>query len=315
MAIKTDLTDDDFSGILSAYDLGSYIRSEGILGGTVQTNYIVHTSIGKFVFRLYENRSRESVFFERDVLLHLGHHDYPCPTPIPHSDGSYVGTHLEKPYAIFKFLEGTHTKQPNWAQWQQVIQKATELHILTENFSSPNEEHRWNYNPGLCAKLAGSEALKIGTQDAQRKLHWLEHTLESLDLPPSLPMGVCHCDFDFSNLLFKGDELAALLDFDDANRTYLLFDLIHLIENWAWEHTQKTHDLEKTRSVIQEYERHRPLSPVEKLHLFDVYKLSILIDCIWFFDRGSSDDFYEKRKIDIMDQDGRQVFCDKLFGK
>jgi homoserine kinase type II len=47
--------------------------------------------------------------------------------------------------------------------------------------------------------------------------------------------------------------------------------------------------------------KHKPLTPVEKRHLFDVYKLSIFIYCVWFFERGEVDDFYERRKIDYLD--------------
>ena len=65
---------------------------------------------------------------------------------------------------------------------------------------------------------------------ARAKLPWMERELERLDLPPSLPKGVCHCDFHWSNILFQGDEFVALLDFDDANWTYRTFDLVILIE-------------------------------------------------------------------------------------
>jgi homoserine kinase type II len=313
MAVKTILTDEDFTDLLAEYRLGSYVRSEGISKGSVQTNYILHTTQSKFVCRHYENRTRESVLFECDLLEFLREHDYPCPTPIRNSEQVYVGSHLNKPYVIFDFLEGSHIKEPTFDHWQQLVQRAAELHTLSEGFSSPHVEHRWNYDTRFCAKLANEKAKQILTQDASDKLTWLIHQLDALDLPPSLPKGVCHCDFHFSNALFQDDEFVALLDFDDANFTYFLFDLVGLIEYWAWPHTSTILDLEKARSVVQEYEKHRPLSSVERQHLFDVYKLSILIDCVWYFGRGSSEQFYEKSKIDGLDGLSRQKFFDKLF--
>ena len=59
--------------------------------------------------------------------------------------------------------------------------------------------------------------------------------------------------------------------------------------------------------------KHRPLNNNEKRHLFDVYKLSILIDCVWYFKRGNVSDFYEKRKIDYLNNLGREEFYDKVF--
>lgn len=97
--------------------------------------------------------------------------------------------------------------------------------------------------------------------------------------------------------------------------TYLLFDLVVLIEHFAWKHnTDKVLNMVEAEKVVKEYEKHRPLSDVEKEHLFDVYKLSILIDCVWYFERGQVEDFYEKRKIDHLNEIGRKRFCKQLFG-
>ena len=101
-------------------------------------------------------------------------------------------------------------------------------------------------------------------------------------------------------MLFRDDLFVALLDFDDANYTYLQFDLVGLIEYWAWPSIDNILDVKKARTVVKEYMQHRSLSLVEQQHLFDVYKLSILFDSVWFFNRGNADDFYEKRKVDAL---------------
>jgi Ser/Thr protein kinase RdoA (MazF antagonist) len=115
-------------------------------------------------------------------------------------------------------------------------------------------------------------------------------------------------------VLFQDGTFAALIDFDDANYTYLLFDLIGLIESAAWRHDQDpVLDFTRAREVIDEYSKYRPLNPLEKRHLFDVYKLSILFDAIWYFRRGSGADFYEKRKIDFLNGIGREAFTQIIF--
>ena len=139
------------------------------------------------------------------------------------------------------------------------------------------------------------------------------HELANLDLPPALPKGICHCDFNFSNILFQDDTFVALLDFDDANYTFNQFDLVGLIEYWAWPHTAGIVDMAKARDIVQAYMKHRPLSHLEQRHLFDVYKLSILFDCVWYFARGNADDFFEKRKIDTLSDLGRNAFYSELF--
>ena len=68
MTVKTIFSPADFKIILAQYTLGTYIQAEPVPQGAVQTNYFLHTSRGKFVFRYYENRSFESVLFESHLL-------------------------------------------------------------------------------------------------------------------------------------------------------------------------------------------------------------------------------------------------------
>ncbi len=313
MVVKTLFTRDDFIDILAQYDLGAYVRSDPIPQGTVQTNYVLQTTQGKYVFRYYENRSRGSVLFESDLLAYLTAHRYPCPTQVKNTQGRYVGDYRHKPYIIFEFLEGQPIEDPSAYHWQQLIQKAAELQTVTQGYCSPYTEHRWNYDPALCRTLARAEATKLNTSSAWEKFAWLVHELTMLDLPLSLPRGICHCDFHFSNVLFQGDELVALLDFDDANYTFRQFDLVGLIEYWAWPWSAEILDVAKARSVVQAYRKHRPMPLIEQRHLYDVYKLSILFDCVWYFGRGDADDFREKMKVDGLTTMGRQRFFDELF--
>jgi len=313
MTVKTPFSKYDFVNILSQYELGTYIRSEPIAQGTVQTNFFLHTTQGKFVFRYYENRSIESVLFESHLLTYLKKYDYPCPTPFKNTQGTHVGLYHNKPYVFFEFIEGQHIDHPNDHHKQQLIQKAAELQNLTRKYRPKYKDYRWNYNAELCRTLARKEATKINTKNAQEKFTWLENQLSTLQLPWSLPKGICHCDFHFSNVLFQKNQFVALLDFDDANYTFLLFDLVGLIETWAWTHQSDTLDLTQAHFIVQEYMKHRPLNAVEQRHLYDVYKLSILIDTVWFFRRGHAKDFYEKRKIDSLSNLGRKKFFDAIF--
>ncbi|TJY37658.1 homoserine kinase [Cohnella pontilimi] len=314
MAIKTVFSEYELTELVSNYDLGKFLGSFPLAGGTVQTNIGIRTTMGQFVLRYYENRSVESVLFETNLLIYLKGRNYPCPSPYKNRKGSFVGIYNLKPYVIFEYMEGKHISQPTLEQKKKLIQKVAELHKLTENYSTVHKENRWNYNVELCHKLAGQAAERINTLDAFQKFSWVENELRRLQLPASLPMGVCHADFHFSNVLFKHNEISALLDFDDANYTFLIFDLIGLIESWAWRHDlDYVLNFEEAKKVVWTYNSFRPLMKMEKQHLFDVYKLSILFDCVWFFERGDVSDFYEKRKIDFLNGLGREVFSRKLF--
>ena len=313
MVAKTFFSPAEFEEILAPYGLGAYIRAEGIDRGTVQTNIFLETTKGKFVFRYYENRSKESVLFESHLLAYLTAQGYPCPAQMKNIAGQAIGTYQGKSYAIFEFMEGQHVERPSTHQTDQLIQKAALLQTLTVDYQSTYTPFRWNYSIELCQSLAEKKAKQLNNKAAFAKLAWLKDTAATLELPSALPKGICHCDFHFSNVLFDGDTFVALLDFDDANYTYLQFDLVCLIEGWAWPHTAVQPNLTKARDIVQRYMSYRPLPLLEQQHLYDVYKLSILIDCIWFFARDDADNFYEKQKIDALTQLGRQQFFTELF--
>lgn len=324
MAVKTQFSPREFQAILEGYNLGSFRSAEPVSRGSVQTNYVLHTTTGRFIFRYYENRTRESVLFESSLLQYLTQHGYPCPRPYADRSGEAVGEYQGKPFLISEFIEGEHEENPGKDARRQLIQKTAELQKLTRDYRPPYHEYRWNYNPELCRELARDAAAHLNTAGAQAKLAWFERTLDSLELPAELPKGICHCDFHFANILFRDGAFVALLDFDDANYTYLLYDLVALVnpfrDDFDWDTWQRfdpqddVFDFRDARWVVQEYQRHRPLEPLEREHFFDVFRLSILFDGIWYFARGPASDFFEKRKIDYVDRLGRERFHAEVLG-
>lgn len=323
MAVKTKFTKKDFIKILSNYNLGEYKESKPFTTGAVQTNYLLQTTKSKFVFRYYESRSRNSVLFEASLIKYLKTKKYPCPALFKNKLGNFVGIYEKKPYVIFEFIEGSHVKNPDKNQKRELIKRVAELQNITKGYKPQNTKYRWNYNIELCRKLAKEKVQELHTINATKKLKWLESELSKLKLPKSLPKGICHCDFHFSNVLFKNNRFNALIDFDDANYTFLVFDLVSLInpfvKSFEWDtwfkfrKDENIFDFRETRKIVSEYMKYRPLSNSEKKHLFDVFKLSILFDCIWYFPRGSANDFYEKRKIEYLNSIGRKGFYEELF--
>lgn len=133
--------------------------------------------------------------FESDLLIYLKHYQYPCPALYQNKQGVYVGSYHGKPYVIFEYIEGQHIERPTEHHKQQLIQKVAELQNLTREYEPKYLKYRWNYDAELCRMLGTTEAKKINTDDACQKLSWLTDQLSRLDLPASLPNGICHCDF------------------------------------------------------------------------------------------------------------------------
>src|SRR6266568_4344904 len=127
MAVKTEFTKDDFIKILSEYEIGKYRDFQPTIEGTVQTNFFLQTTAGKFVFRYYENRSLGSVLFEANLIKYLNDKNYPCPLVFKNKQGEYVGMYSQKPFIIFEFVDGEHVENPNDDQKRQLIKRVAQL--------------------------------------------------------------------------------------------------------------------------------------------------------------------------------------------
>lgn len=314
MAVKTSLSHHDFSEILANYRVGDLLSGEPLKEGTVQTIYRLNTATSSFIFKYYENRPLESVRFEANVVAYVTEQDFPTAKVIKSTAGEAVGIYNDKPYILFEFIEGQPVNEFSLEQQRGITHLAASLQNITVNYRPPWHEFRWNYRPELCLQLAHERAQQLDTSTAHAKVEWFAETLSKLRFPEELPRGVCHCDYHPSNMLFKNGQMQALIDFDDANYTYLLFDLVNLIDGWAWPHDGQFNSV-KAQEIVANYQQVRPLSNLEKDHLFDVHKLGILFDGIWFFARGEIADFYERRKIEYLDAFGRENYRHILFGK
>ncbi len=311
MTAQTAFSEHDLAEILAQYDVGTYQNARLFSEGKVQTNLFIQTTTGEFVLKYY-GRSVESVRFEINLLNYIRKRDFPCPAPVKNRQGRYPGLFQQKPYVLFEYIAGQHIQDLNPQQRTQVIQTAAQLQVTTRHYRPHLMASRWNYDRDLCRELAQAKAERAGNKNASAKVSWFDQALSALRLPQALPKGICHADYAPANLLFNGNTLIALLDFDDANYTYLVYDLAHLVDSWGWPYAGDF-DPVTAREIVEDYARVRPLSRAEKYHLFDVHKLQILFDGIWFFDRGQADDFYERQKIAYLDNLGREDYYHALF--
>lgn len=302
--------------VSDAYALGGVCRAAPLTAGSVQQNILLETPKGRFVLRLYGNRSRQSVELELQSLHELVECGFPCARPVERADQAHGGELLGpdrsgNPTALFEFVEGEHSATLTPAQQLSVIRAMAWLHSHTagrERFHSPA---RANYTVDFCRDRIEAARAASRLQDRDRKAHWLLSRLERCELPDELPKGFCHCDYDSTNLLFDGAELKALLDFDDANYTWLILDIANALDYWYWPHDGRP-ELSRAVTILREYNRLRPLTFAERQHLFDAHRYQIILDAVWFFDRGRADEFSERRKLEYLDEIGVSEYRNRL---
>lgn len=303
---------EELSEILHTYGLGELISYEYIKRGTVQDNIMLISNSQRCVLKYYKSRSIPYVEFETKLIEYLNVNTYCCPKILQNKEGKLLGYKNEKAFTLYQYVEGEHLETFSRSQFHQLIQKIAELHLLTSDLQIEGYEHRWNYDIDFCKSYIDENLSDYKEEGLARKIEWLYDVVDKVELPTNLVKGIVHGDLDKSNIFFKEDKIESIIDFDDANYSYLLFDIICLIDSHCDSFLDESY-FETARIVIGNYDKIRKLSQLEKLHLFDVLKLSIVIDCFWFFERGLYPKFREKAKIDQLNQMGRQNFYDHIF--
>jgi len=310
MAVKTSFSADELRSILLGYDIGNYVSSQGFDRGNDQTNIRINTSNGAYAFRYYEKRPADYVRFEIGLLHFLGSKSYPCPAPIERKDGSYFGLHNGKIYALFSFLDGKHDDHPT--NYRLVAPALARLHNLTHGQKLEFSDARTHYGVDYARSSAEANAKDMTDQtEAQKRLTWFKAELETIDIPDNLPKGVCHCDTNPSNFLYKDGQISAVLDFDQSTYTWLIYDLAQMIYWWTWPNEGQL-QVEEAKDLVSWYETVRKLSKDEKQHLFDVLKLVHLQGIGW----GLGEDSFpnDKRKVVELNELGLDTFYKAVFG-
>ncbi|MGI5894050.1 MAG: phosphotransferase [Candidatus Merdivicinus sp.] len=324
MAVKTHLSLNEIRSMLERYPVGKVFSASEIQAGTVQSNFRIEAEMGTYVLRLYESRTMEQVSFEAALIRKLTACGFPTPKLVE-AENRRIHSILGKPYCLYAFAKGTHVSVLNRQQEESLIQTMAELARITRSLHLPGKETRISYQPDCMEKLACQKAECLGTENAVQKFAWYQQQLRKLILPDGMAMGICHCDYDLSNILFHDGKVSALLDFDDANYTWALFDFASStnffrkdFSHESWNQFQRDDpilDFTEARRRMAIYIRHCEVSKTDRLHLFDLAKLGILVDCIWYFERGEWQDFYERRKIEALDAYGRDHFYQSVFGE
>ncbi len=135
MAVYTDVTADQLSGFLSGYDVGGLLSCKGIAEGVENSNFMLHTTGGRFILTLYEKRVEAGDLpFFIGLMDHLASRGLNCPRPVRDRHGVALGALAGRPAAMVTFLDGVWIKEPGAAHCSALGRALAELHGAGADF-------------------------------------------------------------------------------------------------------------------------------------------------------------------------------------
>jgi homoserine kinase type II len=261
MAVYTDVSDEELQRFLAEYDIGTLLAYKGIAEGVENSNFLLHTTDGFFILTLYEKRvAADDLPFFLNLIEHLASRGLTCPQPIRCRAGQALGHLVNRPAAIFTFLDGMWIRRPNVKHCGAVGDALAQLHLAGADFGMTRRNALSLEGWRALHNAAGGRAdtLQKGLSEAvARELAFLGR-----EWPPDLPQGIIHADLFPDNVFFLGDRLSGVIDFYFACTDALAYDVAICLNAWCFE-SDHSYNITKGRALLKAYMRTRELTARE----------------------------------------------------
>lgn len=256
MALLTPLEIDDARRIGRSFAL-EVSSVAPVSGGSVNSNFRLETASGRAVFlRVYEEQAAEGALGELRTLGALARAGVPTPEPLLSRSGSLLEQHRGKPVALFPWVLGTILCQARVtpAHARAVGEALARVHLANVE-ARPGRFDRAALEARL-ERVAAVPAYAEVARDLAERLARLSARRDQ-----SLPSGLVHGDLFRDNVLWQGEQIAALIDFESASQGVFVYDLMVCVLSWSY---GSSFDLGLVRGLIQGYHAVRRLSAEER---------------------------------------------------
>jgi homoserine kinase type II len=278
---------------------------------------LVEADEERFILRRYGITPPEEVRWELALLARLHAHGFPTIGPLAraridyvvHETDVYLAEFLGGPAILYPYIEGHNACRGRVEATPAIEQTAAvvaRLHELTAGLSLPHPRVQSGTDSRRLLRELVEDAARRGDsahgaamrdmllRAAQTERDLGERITPHAVRPDDLPRGIVHHDAHCANVLFRDERLVALIDFDDACEGFLLADLAAMVANWAASNNLDALDPDRAMLVVREYERHRPLSTVERELLPDFVAAFMLADAAAYvrerLEQGANDE-------------------------
>lgn len=262
------LTEPELAELADAFDLGAVRSHVAIAAGTINTNFDVTAEHGRFFVRVNEGKAEADVAWEARLIEALARGGVETPSPRVARDG--------RPYAP---LRGPIVKWVSAFPWRDG------RHLAPDEVTPARAET-------FGAALAGLHRVGLELPAAWRRGSIYDHDhlvarfsrfemrgepalahacsvlRDELQLAASMrPMrrlathGIIHGDLFRDNVLWDGDRITAILDFEQASGGSLAYDLAVCINDWCWTGEPR---IDLAVALVGGYQRVRALTSADR---------------------------------------------------
>lgn len=257
MARYTTLSSTEVAHIVAQYSIGTPLKLEEVAGGFGNSNFKLTTTDGEFLLKICDEKDSAELNMQIELLKHLHAYAYPTVYPILTKDQRPLTHETFGSVMLYPFLRG---EQPNPSPriLTQLGEALAKLHCIPPISGLPR------FAMGISQMTPFFKEVQETQFASHPFVESLKSQLESMkpQLTASLPIGLLHGDLFLDNTLFDGDQMVAILDFEEGCHDILLIDVGMTLIGCCYT-PQHELNLKAAQRFLEAYNALRPLTESE----------------------------------------------------
>jgi Ser/Thr protein kinase RdoA (MazF antagonist) len=283
--IRDILSHQVVDALRKAYDIGDWLDWQRTPQGSTNISFFVTASSGRYVLRCSTARKTlDAMRFEVRLIGYLRARGYPAPAIIPTRRGEGYAEHNGTFYLMTAFIPGSPYDPENVSHLLAAGRGLGLYHQLVKDFPDP-PYFRPSPVPnslgptGTCSLtrvspladrfLGADEQKRLNSDFSYISSQFIDVQRELAEIYPRLNKLIIHGSFGRSALIFDGERLIGIVDYDRAMHGMCGMDLAYTVKAFCRIHDQHSEeyrvgfDYSRYRALILAYREVEPLAREE----------------------------------------------------
>lgn len=279
-------TIEEISQVLSSYSVGSLKKATLAAGGVMNENWFIDTDEGRyFLKRRSPFFTFDSTDFELQLIEHISELGFPTPRLIRTSEGGLYVLIEGRTWELYEYISGEPFRADNLAQTRSAARLLARFHTAAAQYHAKSgaapyrkidlstvsgmidqfkEQIKETLTTSTLGTLVKPGILSLIDAQAEMVLKGIQPLSGSL-------LTIIHGDFQPSNVIFRGDEAVALIDFGNAALSYRSYDVARAILSFSTlrpDYRSQSDldpwlDMSRAKAFFSAYQADMPISDAE----------------------------------------------------
>ncbi|MEP2023995.1 MAG: homoserine kinase [Reichenbachiella sp.] len=243
--------------IISKYNLEKVIGVESLTQGYANENLKVITEQGPVLYRICKQQPLHLLKYEVRLMDALKKAEIKTAFPLVDVEGRYVQESDEGYVMLYEFKDGTEPELTEKTAFQigAEVGKLSQV-SLAEGLEKKNAVHIDNCHQLVSEFDNSKNPMPEVFEYFEEQTNYLTAKLDT-----SLPKGIVHGDIFPNNTIYDGEELVAIIDFEEACSDQLMFDVGMTINGFCFVNNELQPDL--LRAFLKAYNQQRKMTTKE----------------------------------------------------